>query len=324
MSKKSICLIFVFILFSGFIKKAIAQNITINTSLNTGIVGINAKEMLFDNNNHTTSFLDWNVKIAPCIFIDSETGLSNRLFFRLNGFYTIPFSNGQMCDYDWMNYFSTGTSEQTHFSNHKNEADALYNFEFAVGTGGSITQKIRLIQYFSVKYTYLSMTAKDGYRQYGTKTGEQNGNAVYTPWNSEIEKKQLDGDIVTLQSQDVFLGFGTKIIFETAGPFKTELFFNILPGLYNDTLDTHYNRSEKYTYFDFGSKLEFDTNVLLEYKINNSNKVSAQIGFSACTTSKAQVFQGSDIQNLIRVSNPGKFSALIWNIMLGYSYRYEN
>ena len=163
----------------------------IKLSAKTGVIQTDINEILWDKTGEDaqiTSFLDWKTYIAPVISINAEYKTSNNLFFGLNSFYTIPVSYGVIEDFDYMNVFSTGGNERTHYSNHTNNLDYYWNAELLFGASGNIGKKIELSSLFSLEYLCYSFSAFDGYKQYGTKTGTENGQNVYSAWNDEIPK----------------------------------------------------------------------------------------------------------------------------------------
>ena len=316
----SVFIAFLFLLFSN---KIFAQSLSSKITLNTGVIHSEITEKLLyvhEGETNTISRLDWKINAAPCLNLDYELGFSNKYFIALNGLYTFPLSKGSMNDYDWLNLYSTGASYLTHYSNHKNNLDYLYNTELAAGAGINLTDKLQFIQYFSIKYSYLCFTAKDGYKQYGK---DINNTGVYTPWSNDIEKIKLSGNVVSYETKDLFFGLGSKIIFNINSFLKTELFAGIYPSIWNETLDTHYRRSEKYVFFDFNSKLDFDASLLLEYNINKSGNISTKFCYSGNTSNNAAVYQSSNKKNWERILNPGQASETHWSFLLGYSYKYD-
>ena len=318
------CLSFLIALF--FCNLSFAQNITSKAVVSTGIINSEIQERLLqsqEETSFTTSLLDWKIDAAPCIMADYELAFSNKYFIGLNGLYTIPLSSGLMKDYDWLNVYSTGGKELTHFSQHKNSLDQFFNTELSLGTGINLTQRIQFIQYIFVQYSYLRFTSKNGYRQYGTTVSEQNGYSVYSPWSSDIQKKNLDGKIVSYETQDIFLGLGSKIVFNINDRISTELFAAIQPSVWNSTLDTHHRRNDKYVYFDFASKLDFDTSILLEYKLNKTSGIFTKFCFSYNDSNNAAVYQSEDKKDWEIILNPGKASERHLKFLIGYTYNYE-
>lgn len=320
--KKILTVFFLMVLFFAVtVEKAFTRDFSLEASVQAGISKLNTKEKLLYQNNselYTLSLLDWDTNIVPCISADVLLGLTNTFYIKAGGQFTLPVSQGTMKDYDWQNVLSTGSTGLTNYSEHKSTLDSFYNAELGFGLGGDITDSIRLIQFFSVRYSYQSVTAKNGWRQYAQIIDEQNGNNVYGPWTNDIEKKAMSGKSVTLEAQDIFLGLGTQLNFQFSDDFSAKLFINILPSLYSQALDTHYKR-DIYTLFDFSSKLEFNADVLLEYKLNNANSITAKAGFGAAKADNADVFQNSKKLD----SYPGAATATCWSFLLGYTYRYE-
>lgn len=301
------------------------QDFSFDASLFAGLKNINSKEELLKDINQKEeriSLLQWKTDIVPYFELESQLAFTNKFFINLKGFYTLPLSTRSMKDYDWMNIYSTGGKELTHFSSHDNKLDFFYDTELAFGVGGRVNSKVRLIQFLSFKYSYSSFTATGGYRQYGKKIKEEGGKTIYSPWSDQLEKKLLEGKIVNWESQSLFAGLGTKILYNPAKSFNLELFINLLPAIMDTSLDTHYIRT-LYTYFDFTSKLELDSWILIEYKLNNSNCLAAKLGFSAVTCPASQVFQSEDKSNWTGLANTGKYSSCCWSFALGYTYKYE-
>ena len=316
----SVFIAFLFLLFSNTLS---AQSLSSKVSVNVGIIHSEINEKLLylnEGKSNTISQLDWRIDAAPCLNLDYELGFSNKYFIALNGLYTFPLSKGSMNDYDWLNFYSIGAADLTHYSTHKNNLDYLYNTELSAGAGINLTAKIQFIQYLSIKYSYLCFTAKDGYRQYGE---DLNDTGVYTPWSNDIEKKYFSGKVISYETQDLYFGLCSKLTFQINNFLKTELFAGIYPSLWNETLDTHHRRNEKFVYFDFSSKLDFDTSLLLEYNINKSSSISTKFCFSSNTSNNATVYQSSNKKTWERILNPGQALETHWSFLLGYSYKYD-
>ena len=123
----------------------------IKLSAKTGIFQTDINEILWDKTGEDaqiSSFLDWKTYIVPVISINAEYKTSNNLFFGLNSFYTIPVSYGVIEDFDYMNVFSTGGNERTHYSNHKNNLDYYWNAELLFGASGNIGKKLNCLHFF--------------------------------------------------------------------------------------------------------------------------------------------------------------------------------
>ena len=190
--KKFHALIFLFILTDAF---CFAQ---FNFSVQTGMLKTDVKEILWD--KHTAdaqiiSLLDWNTYIAPIAAFETEYNFTHSFLFGINGFYTIPFSYGQIEDFDYMNLISTGSNERTHYSKHKNKLNNYINSNLYFAASGKITEKLELAALFSLRYAYYCFTAYDGFKQYGTKTGttEDDNYSIYTPWTAAIPKVPMQG-----------------------------------------------------------------------------------------------------------------------------------
>ena len=299
----------------------------IKFSAKTGIIQTDINEILWDKTGEDaqiTSFLDWKTYIAPVISINAEYKTSNNLFFGLNSFYTIPVSYGVIEDFDYMNVFSTGGNERTHYSNHTNNLDYYWNAELLFGASGNIGKKIELSSLFSLEYLCYSFSAFDGYKQYGTKTGTENGQNVYSAWNDEIPKVNMQGKLITLEAQKLYFGIGTCLDYYLSESITVSLLLKIKPSLLCIVEDTHYKRNSPYNYFELGSELAFDSALLLEYKLNKKNALTLSFNFSACAVNDGKLYISQDKNEWIPSSNPCGLKEINWKVLLGYTFIYEN
>ena len=324
---KKVFFCFILVLFSsGFLSAQ--QKLQIEASLMPGIANSFTQEILYENwdtDAETLSLLEWQNFLSPCIFADANCIFNQHFFLNLNGLYALPFSTGVIQDNDWCNLISTGTKEQTHFSEHKNKTEFYYYISSAIGAAYPLSKSITLKVFFPVKYYFFSFTSTDGYKQYGTKIDEANGNDVFTPWSASIEKMPLEGKIITYQNQDLFFGLGTQVDFNINSRLDLSALIQFQPALKSRGLDIHHRAKERYpyTFFDFSSKLAFTSSFLLKYKILNSGRLCARIEYCFIDTDKSKMYQSRTKSTWVQTANPGAQTQHNLSILLGYTYWYE-
>ena len=301
------------------------NKIEINADATLGASNSTVKEILYDKKGkdaETLSLLEWQNFVSPCITANADLIIYDKFYLSIGGLYTLPLSYGKMQDYDWANLLSTGGKEQTHYSKHDNKINSKYFLDIDAGTVLNIAPQIRLIPFISFKYSYYSFTAQNGYKQYGKKIGTQNDYDVREPWNSSIEKIPMTGKIITFQNQDFYLGAGAIFDFSITPKIDLNLGLTLLPSLKSQSMDFHHKR-DLYTFFSYESKLEFDTSLLLEYKITDSSRFTTGLCFSYAKSGIAEISQSSDKIEWYGNSNPGRIISRDLNFQLGYTYKYE-
>ena len=325
MKKALICLILIFFSTSLFTAQ---EKLQLEASLMPGVINSFTQEILYENWNsdaHALSLLEWQNYLSPCFFADANCVFGQRFFLDINGLCALPFSTGVMRDNDWLNLLSTGTKEQTNFSEHKNKTEFYYYISAAPGVSYPVSNAITLKVFFPFKYYSFSFISTDGYTQYGQKTGVYNGEDVYSPWTSSIEKKQLQGKVITYQNQDIFFGLGTQADFKINDKLNLSALIQLQPALLSKGLDIHHRNKvrDPYTFFDFSSKLAFTSTFLIKYKLSSSGKLSARIEYCFLDTEKSKMFQSRNKSSWQQVANPGAQTQHNLSILLGYTYWYE-
>ena len=297
-------------------------------SAKTGILNTSLNELLWNKTGDDAqiiSQLDWNTYIAPVLSLDTEYKLADTFIFGLNGLYTIPFSYGIIEDFDYLNILSTGGTERTHYSKHDNKLDNYWNAGTFLGVGGKISDNLKLYGLFSFSYSYYCFTALNGYRQYGTKIGEQNNEDVYNPWADDIPEKVMEGEIISFEAQKYFFGLGTRIEYNPSDVFSLIFCIKLMPAFITQALDTHYKRKgdSRYNLFDLNSELAFDAALLLEYRINRYNGLNAGFDFYASSSDGGRLYQSSNKNNWQKCLNSCGVKEMTWKFVIGYTYIYE-
>ena len=295
-------------------------------SAKTGYFGTQINEILWSSSEEDAqinSLLEWKTYAAPVVTLDAEYKFTNNLMLGVGGFYTIPLSYGKLEDFDYMNIFSTGTNERTHYSKHDNKLANYYSINAFFGAGGNILQNLRLSAVFSLTYTYYGFSAYNGYKQYGQKIGTVQGRTEYSPWNVDIPKTEMEGKIITLGAQKLYFGIGTRLDFTATDKLGFILKLNAMPVLYGDTLDTHHRRNNPYTYFELIGELAFDSSLLLEYKLKDSLALTAGLDFFASTATKGIPYQSQTRELWQQLSNACGINQTTWKALIGISYCYE-
>ena len=279
-------------------------------SAGTGVLETNIKEILWTKQGDDAqiiSLLEWNNYVAPVVSLDAQYKFDDTFGFGLGGFYTIPFSYGKMEDSDYMNLLSSDGTERTHYSNHTNKLDNYYCVDTFFSAGGNINHKLELKAFFSFRYLYYCFTAHNGYKQYPNQP-----------------KTSMNGQIVTLEAQKLYCGIGTGFTYKPSDKLLLELNINLMPSLMNQVLDIHYKRTNKYSYFLLPDELAFDSKLLLEYKLNSNNALTAGLNFFASSVKNGSLYQSTNKNNWEKYTNQTGTKQTAFKLLLGYTYRYEN
>ena len=301
--KKNLSLIFLFFLACEFCS---AQ---LKISAKSGIIQNSTKEILWTKQGEDAqiiSLLDWNTYVAPVVCMDVKYKSNENYCFGFNGFYTIPFSYGIMEDSDYMNLLTTGGKERTHYSKHTNNLDNYWNIQAFFNAGGSINQKLELSALFSLGYSYYCFTAHDGYKQY-----------------PDQPKTAMKGKIITLEQQKFYFGLGSGLNYYATEKLLFELKLKLNPSFINQALDTHYRRNNKYSYFELSTELAFESELLLEYKLDSKNALTFGLDFFASSVKNGNLYQSKDKKNWIQFENQTGIKQTAWKLITGYTYIYE-
>ena len=301
--KKLYALIFMIFLTCGF---CFGQ---FKISAETGYFESNTKEILWTKQGDDAqiiSLLDWNTYVAPVVSLNAQYTLHDTFCFGLNGFYTIPFSYGIMEDSDYMNLLTTGGTERTHYSKHANKLDNFWNTEVFFSAGGDITENLSFAGLFLISYSYFCFTAHNGYKQY-----------------LDQPETPMEGKIITLESQKLYFGIGTEINYYATDKLSFGLILKLKPSIMNQVLDTHYRRNNKYSYFELPGELAFESELLLEYKLNSSNAVTAGLNFFASSVKNGNLYQSKNKKDWEQFANQTGIKQTAYKILLGYTYIYE-
>lgn len=323
MKKKIFLILFIFFLPTYFFTQ---DKFSLNANFNFGPSNTILKEILYNKNGNDkqeSSLLCWESYGLPSFETDLSLLFLNRFYTNISAKYVIPSFSGIIQDYDRMNLFSTGTAEQTHYSKHENSLDNYYNLNIALGYCFDSTSLIKITPFLSFKYSYISFTSYNGYRQYGTKIDEQNGNSVYTPWNNEIIKTPLSGKIITLEEEALLLGLGTNIEFKINDNLKSTILLHILPSLKSNALDTHHKRSIKYTIFEETKKVELGSSLLIQYILNKNHRLNLKAAYDYSFANNINIYQSQNKEEWIEMINPGSLKQHSFTFAIGYTYHYE-
>ena len=204
-------------------------------------MGSDIKEILWNKKGsdaQITSLLDWQTFYAPAASADLEFKFFNYFFAGARGFYTSPFTGGIMEDSDYMNIFTTGSKERTHYSKHDNKLNNYYGANAYLGGGFYPLDQLELRAFLSYKYTFYSFTAWNGYKQYG-----------------KDPKTPMEGKIISFEAEKSYLGLGLGAQYFAKPNLTLALNLNLLPSISCKALDTHYRRNTPYTYFELKNEL---------------------------------------------------------------------
>ncbi len=302
--KKTTFLIFLFCL-------AAAQCFSqIKASAKTGFITTQIKEIVWNEtgkNQKITSLLDWQTFYAPAASANLEFRFFDYFFAGADGLFTTPVLAGTMQDSDYMNIFTTGSTERTHYSKHDNKLNNYYFAAAYLGAGYNILDELELSALVSFKYAYYSFTAWNGYKQYGSDP-----------------KTPMEGKIITFQAEKMYLGGGLRANYKPTQKLSFTLNATILPTISIKALDTHYRRSSPYIYFVLKNELAFDSSVLLEYNIRRNLALTAGFDFFVSSVKNGTLLQSADKEDWNKASNPGGIKECTGRFELGFTYIYEN
>ena len=169
--KKISALIILFFLVSWFCFAQNASGIRIKASAKTGFISTQIKEIIWNKSGkdkQITSLLDWQTFYAPAATANFEFHFLDYFFAGADGIFTTPIGGGIMQDYDYLNIFTTGSTERTHYSKHDNKLNNYYSAGAYLGGGYKILDQFELSAIVSFKYSFYSLTACNGYKQYGS------------------------------------------------------------------------------------------------------------------------------------------------------------
>lgn len=323
MKKSFFFIIFLFFLSAHFFAQ---ENFSLNINLNFGPSNTVLKEILYNKggkDKQESSLLCWESYALPSFETDVTLLFFQRFYANISAKYVIPAFSGIIQDYDNMNLFSTGSSEQTHYSKHENSLDNYYKMGLNLGYSFNPISRIKITPFLSLKYSYFGFTCYNGFRQYGTKIGEKNEKPVYTPWNTDIPKTFLDGKIITLEEESLLLGLGSEIDFIISDNLKSSIKLLLLPSLKSNALDTHHRRSSKYTIFEETKRLELDSSFMIQYKISKNHRLNLKAVYDYSFANNIKIYQSQNKEVWFEMSNPGSLKQHNFTLAAGYTYYYE-
>lgn len=278
-------------------------------SAETGYISSDVKEMLWNKTGkdaQIVSLLDWQTFYAPTASIDFEFRFLNHFFAGANGIFTTPTPSGIMEDSDYMNIFTTGSTERTHYSIHDNKLDYYYCTNAYFGADWKLFEQIDLAAIISYKYTYYSFTAWNGWKQYGS--------APKTP---------MEGKIITFEAEKNYLGAGIRAKYSPTHNLSFTLNLSILPTISCKAFDTHFKRNKPYTYFDLKNELAFDSSILLEYMVRKNLALSANLELFVSSVKNGTILQSKNKEEWEKASNPGGIKECTGKFLLGFTFVYE-
>lgn len=326
---------FLILFFSLFGTYLFSIDFSVDLTPHLGINYGSLKEELIADINHkneTVSLLDWPMNNILFTGLSADFIINNNISFILCGDYKIPFnySCGLMKDYDWMNFYSTGTDELNRYSQHENKLKNAYSFGAELGYLFNIKERIQIKPSCSINYDYTKLTSYNGYRQYADKIGVQNNNDIYAKWTCDIPKKDLSGKkIISYEMSNLFAGFGLQLNATITQKLNLEFNEDILAALSSQSKDTHHQRKitdyENYFLFDFANKLAFITQLSIKYKVDD--KGSFVFGSSFFYSSAKGLMYAKPVLKIdydwILQDNKIKETLKLFKIYAGYSYVFK-
>lgn len=316
MKLRRFCFFVLFSVIQTFCFANITENkICFTISPKAGFISGSYKEEFFakiDEENQMISLLHWQIQAAPTVDISSTITLNNTFVAGINCFYTIPFNSGKMEDYDWMNWYSSQTGEQTHYSWHKNKLQNLYEISGFLGMNIPFTKKMNFQPSVIYTYKYYDFSAIDGFKQYNKSIS-----GYYPEWTKDIPKQNLYGTIITYKGDEYSLGFGTKFDFKPANKINLSTDLIFLHSIKANSLDSHLKRNNGeglFLIYRNSGKNTVKANLAIDYFLNEHNSLFADSQFNF------SVKKNSKITDTV---NTGAEISTFWRFNLGYTYKYE-
>lgn len=231
----------------------------------------------------TISELDWHFSV-PYIGVSVKYNYKNFIVGGSGDFSMsalLPslqkYNQNFMEDFDWMNLMSTGENYRTHYSWNKNKAEYFSTDSCFVGYKWDLDKGVSVAAYGEYLFETFSFCAFDGFKQYGAVDGSAHGYNCYLPWSADLEKKSLEGTMVTLDSKAHFLGIGSQIVISPEkNNFLSKCTFSLgesfLVALYALEKDSHLKRKPpKIIGFDSAGAVCLETNGKIDFALNNTN-----------------------------------------------------
>lgn len=274
----------------------------------------------------TTSQLDWSFT-NPIIGISMDFSPLENIFLSVNTDFSIPTKIGSMEDYDWYNIYTENGTFRTHYSWNKNRTLDFITGELKGGYNLQVTNNFSIIPSLEYGFEHFSFTAFDGYKQYATKIGKEEGYDVYEEWDPSIPKEWSKGDKVSFEGIFSLLGPEVTFLFTAFDKLHFTISEALLFSVYSKQVDNHMLRNFKLGY-DSTGLTNSKTNVKIKYDINEHNSIGIFSSFNFIFPKYSNCYkmntdsEKETYQKWMRISNIGDFRQLMYTVSLSYCYRY--
>lgn len=155
------------------------------------------------------SQLDWDVHALITYGLDFQMNYRNCFCFSISSDFGIPGKSGFLQDYDRMNAKQKDESVNwiTHYSKHENEIFQFNDLFLELGCIFNPSEKISLIPFLGANFNFFDFRSYNGYVQYATS----GSGGIYEEWKESLEKKYLDGKVVTYKIYRLFENLGVSL-----------------------------------------------------------------------------------------------------------------
>ena len=331
-NKKAIFFIFsVFSLFFLFNNSARAQEKNnFSFSAYTGIESSKTTESLFYKPGDellTGSRLDWKSPFLPCIGATCQVNLFKYLSLAFDSTFALPqFKNiinpGKIEDFDWMNIYSTGEKNLTHYSQSTNQVNSLITMDFNLGHKWPISEKLSITNYATFNFEWFKFSSMDGYYQYAVKTGSKNGHDIYGTWSADLEKKNSEGKKIEYKGLFLFLGLGTQIGINITEKISMSFSESIAFTTISSQIDFHIKRN-LYTGFTNQHLWKNSTKLNLNCSLNRNSSIGFGANLGYIFGQPCEVYSKnikSDSSEWEKLDNLGGFNQLLFSFSICYNF----
>lgn len=273
------------------------------------------------NTGNKLSELQWDIKNVPVIKLNADFDILDYLFTGLTGAFVIPYSSGNMQDYDWLNsttarWRNDDPCALTNYSKHNNKINKCLSLSILLGGNIYLPVEIKLTPYVGYLYEFIGFDGTDGFHIYKSNN--------YIPGT-------FTGKVISYSQEINSCIIGMKFSIETIPRTCIAGNFGISPALtFLNAFDYHYlNSSTGTVYWDsFSNLLLIQADLSIQYKFNK-NHASGISGFimfipesKGVTSSNNLGANGLPAYAAWTKSNSDKGGTkrFIWGISLNYSF----
>ena len=275
----------------------------------------------------TGSRLDWKSPFLPYIGAKCQATLFKYLFIAFDSSLAIPqikniLNPGKIEDYDWMNIYSTGENNLTHYSKSINQVDSLITVDFKMGHRLPLSEKVSITNYAAINFEWFKFASIDGYYQYAAKTGKKNGQDVYGTWSPDLEKKNSEGKKIEYKGLFFFLGLGTQLNLQLTEKIGLSLSESMAFSIIASQIDFHIKRN-LYTGFTDEHLWKSSTGLILNYRFNSHALLGLEANLGYIFGQPCEVYSKnikSSSQEWEKLDNLGGFNQLLFSFSICYTF----